>query len=463
LYGCRSCKGLAYRAYIITIIITTTTFTTLTTNQQPLQLKMLQRKTAPEFKTIDHINLVRPSHQKLANGCNVFCFNSGDTDLVRIEWIFGNERFDPGKPLLNMAVNTMLTEGTHTLTSSQIADKIDFYGAFLQVEYGHDHSEVVLYSLTKHLPHTLPVILDILTGSIFPEKELETYKRNQQQKLQVSLQKNDYVARRAFNKALYGDTIYGLCAEPDDYNSLNRDDMLAHFRQMYQPSNCTLLVAGKINRETFNLVIETFSGWENAARKADTSQPGLHPSAEHFYFTEKPDALQSAIRMGRATINRTHHDFPALQVLNTVLGGYFGSRLMANIREDKGYTYGIGSGMSSLKQSGALFIATEVGADVCRAAVTEIEKEINLLRNQLIPDAELSLVRNFMLGSLLGSLENVFSHADKFKNLYFSGLDYDYYDFYIDTIKTVTASQLQQLAVQYLNLDEFYKVIVGKY
>jgi len=424
---------------------------------------MLQRKIAPEFKTVDHVNLVRPSHQKLANGCNVFCLSSGDADLVRIEWIFGNQRFNPQKPLLNMAVNTMLTEGTHTLISSQIADKIDFYGAFLQVEYGHDHSEVVLYSLTKHLPHTLPVILDILTDSIFPEKELETYKRNQQQKLQVSLQKNDYVARRVFNKALYGDTLYGLSAEPHDYNSLNREDMLAHFKQMYQPCNCTLLVAGKINSETFDLVTDTFKNWTNAAVQPDTSQPPLQHSQEHFYFTEKPDALQSAIRMGRTTINRAHPDFPALQVLNTVLGGYFGSRLMANIREDKGYTYGIGSGMTSLKHSGALFIATEVGADVCKAAVTEIEEEVNLLRTQLVPDAELSLVRNFMLGSLLGSLENVFSHADKFKNLYFSGMDYDYYDFYVDTVKTVTAGQLQQLALRYLNLDEFYKVIVGKY
>ncbi|MDP9047633.1 MAG: insulinase family protein, partial [Bacteroidota bacterium] len=193
------------------------------------------------------------------------------------------------------------------------------------------------------------------------------------------------------------------------------------------------------------------------------SQPELQSSADHFYFNEKPDALQSAIRMGRRVINRTHPDFPALQVLNTVLGGYFGSRLMANIREDKGYTYGIGSGMTSLKQTGSIFIATEVGADVCKAAITEIEKEVNLLRTELIPEAELSLVRNFMLGSLLGSLENVFSHADKFKNLYFAGLDYDYYDRYIEVVKTVSAEELKKLAERYLDINRFYKVIVGKY
>lgn len=425
---------------------------------------MLQRKTAPDFRAIENINLLRPEHTTLSNGCDVFCFNSGDQELVRIEWIFNNLRFDPAKPLLNMAVNTMLTDGTSSLSASEIADKIDFYGAFLSVDYGFEQSLVTLYSLTKHLEKTLSVVKDVLTDSIFPQKELDTFIRNHQQKLQVSLQKNDVVARRMFNKALYGETIYGLTPDIDTYKTLQRDDLLAHFKQMYQPSNCTLVIAGKVEKETLDLVTNTFdNGWMNAAIAADTGQPDISPSAEHFYFVEKPDALQSAIRMGLPFINRAHPDFPAVQVLNTVLGGYFGSRLMNNIREDKGYTYGIGSGISSFKQTGALFIATEVGADVCKAATVEIEKEISLLKTDLIPDEELSLVRNYMLGSLLGSLENVFSHADKFKNLYFSGLGYEYYDRYTEVVKSVTAEELLKLANEYLDFDQFYKVIVGKY
>ncbi|MDB5142035.1 MAG: insulinase family protein [Mucilaginibacter sp.] len=425
---------------------------------------ILQRTIAPEFKDIDHIKLIKPDHIELDNGCNIFSFNSGDQELVRIEWIFSNLRFDPAKPLLNVAVNTMLTEGTSSLSASEIADQIDFYGAFLQVDYGYDHSQVVLYTLNKHLSATLPVIRDIITDSTFPEKELETFIRNQQQKLQVSLQKNDIVARRKFNKAIYGNTIYGLGADFDDYKTLYRDDMLAHFKQMYQPSNCTILVAGKVDKGTLNLLTSAFgSDWTNPTVEANISQPELRPANEHFCFVEKPEALQSAIRMGLPSITRAHPDFPALQVMNTVLGGYFGSRLMANIREDKGYTYGIGSGISSLNKGGALFVATEVGADVCKAAVTEIEKEINLLKTELVPEDELSLVRNYMLGSLLGSLENVLSHADKFKNIYFSGLDYAYYDRYTQVIKTITAEEVLQTANKYLDLDKFYKVIVGKY
>src|SRR5689334_18359223 len=188
-----------------------------------MQMK-LERKTAPESKAVGQIELIRPEEINLDNGCKIFCFNSGDQDLVRIEWIFGNLRFDPAQPLMNVAVNTMLTDGTSKLSAAQIADKIDFYGAFLQVDYGYDHSQVVLYTLTRHLAATLPVMKDIITDSVFPEKELATFIRNQQQKLQVSLQKNDIIARRKFNKAVYGNTIYGLGAELDDYKTLHRED-----------------------------------------------------------------------------------------------------------------------------------------------------------------------------------------------------------------------------------------------
>jgi zinc protease len=425
---------------------------------------MLDRTIAPASNQVDHITLIKPGHIQFNNGCNLFHFNSGDQELVRIEWIFGNLRFNPKNPLLNIAVNAMLTEGTENLNAAMIADKIDYYGAFLQTDYGYDNCTVTLYSLNKHLAETLPVLHDILNNSIFPVKEIETFKMTQQQKLQVGLKKNDVLARRKFNKALYGDTIYGYASEISDYQLLTQVDMQAHFKQMYQPSNCTILVAGRVDDTLLGLMTDTFeTNWKDNQGPANTSQPALEPAAEKFYFMEKPDALQSAIRMGIPTINRSHPDFPAVQVLNTVLGGYFGSRLMTNIREDKGYTYGIGSGMTSLKQSGAWFIATEVGADVCKAALTEVEKEVNLLKTELISEEELSLVRNYMLGALLGSLENVMSHADKFKNIYFAGLGYDYYDYYTETIKSITSEKLLKLANQYLDYDSFYKVVAGKY
>ncbi len=424
---------------------------------------MLNRTLAPQFGAIEAIKLVQPGHVKMPNGCNLYYFNSGGQDLVRIEWVFGNLRFDPANPLLNNAVNSMVTEGTSSRSASKIADEIDYYGAFLNAEYGFDHSQVTLYSLSKHLQSTLPVIKDILTDSVFPESELQTFVRNNQQKLQVALQKNDVLARRAFNKALFGNSIYGAAPEAADFRQLTREDMLAHFKQMYQPANCTIFAAGKIDSDALEQLTAIFgTGWENGNSPADTTQPEPEMAAELVYNIDKPDAIQSAIRIGLRAINRTHPDFPALQVLNTVLGGYFSSRLMDNLREDKGYTYGVGSGISSLKHGAAMFIATEVGTDVTRSAVEEIEKEIDLLKTELIPEEELALVRNYMLGSLLGSLENVFSHADKFKNVYFAGLDYSYYDHYTNVIKTVTAHDLLALANKYLDADKMVKVVVGK-
>lgn len=425
---------------------------------------MIDRTLAPAYRAIENIELVKPQQVGLPNNCNLYYFNAGGQELIRIEWIFANLKFNPDNPLLNPAVNAMLTEGTSTLTAAEIADHVDFYGAFLQVDYGFDQSQITVYTLSKHLDKILPVIKDIITDSVFPEAELQTYIRNQQQKLQVNLQKNDVLARRAFNRALYGKTAYGYASEASDYDKLNRDDMQKHFKQMYQPANCTIIAAGKVDEATLTLLKNTFGeSWNKSVETADTTQPAIQSASEKFYYTEKPDALQSAIRIGLHTINRTHEDFPALQILNTVLGGYFGSRLMANIREDKGYTYGIGSGVTSLKHAGALFIATEVGADVCRNAVSEIEKEIDLLKSELIGEDELSLVKNYMLGSLLGSLENIFSHADKFKNIYFSGLDYEYYDRYTATVRAATAEQLRSLANKYFDYDNMYKVIVGKY
>lgn len=423
---------------------------------------MLNRTNAPAFKQVNDINFIKPTANNLANGIPVYTVNAGDTDLVRIEFIFENVNWDVRKPLQAVAVNGLINNGTKTLTAKEIAEKVDYYGAFLQTDYSADHTTITLYSLTKHLPSVLPIVWSILNESIFPQQELDIYKQNQKQKLQVSLQKNDYLARKTFAHAIFGHTAYGSDINLADYDQLQQQDLLAYYQAAFQPQNCTVIVAGKFVEADFKVLNQIFGGeWNNAAAFAKSSFEFPTVNGEDIYI-EKPDALQSAIRMGNLSINRTHVDFPALQILNCVFGGYFGSRLMNNIREDKGYTYGIGSGIASLKQAGYFFLATEVGADVCSSALTEIEKEINLLRTDLIGEEELDLVRNYMLGSLLGSLENAFSHADKFKNIYFAGLDFDYYDNYINTVKNVTAEHLKAMANQYLDWNAMTRVVVGK-
>lgn len=423
---------------------------------------MINRSLAPQFKTVDEIHLIQPQRFHLDNGIPVFSFNAGDQELVRVEFIFENVLWDENKPLQAFATNSMLNDGTEKFTAAEIADKVDFYGAFLQTEYNFDQSTLTVFTLNKHLESVFPIIRSVLSGSVFPENELETFKTNQKQKLSVSLQKNDFISRKVFNNILFENTLYGFAIEADDYDMLSRSQLTEYFSHAYNPQNCTIILAGKVDDLIFKHLNTYFgNNWESLSQ-ASKNDFSFSNKSGAMHFIDKKDSIQSAIRIGQLAINRKHPDFPALQILNAVLGGYFGSRLMANIREDKGYTYGIGSALVSLKSAGYFFIASEVGVDVCANTLKEIEKETTILQTELIPDDELSLVSNYMLGSLLGSLENAFSHADKFKNIYFSGLDYDYYDRYLHTVKTITSKELQQLAIKYLNFNSFEQVIVGK-
>lgn len=423
---------------------------------------MLDRTLIPESKQVNDINFIAPEKQQLDNGIKVFTINAGKQELVRIELVFENVNWQESKPLQAIAVSHLINNGTTTLTAREIADKVDYYGAFLQTDYGADQSSIKIYTLNKHLGSVLPILWSVLNESIFPQQELDIFKQNQQQSLKVSLQKNDFLARKNFAHAIFGKSTYGSDISLAEYQAIERADLISYFSAAYKPENCTIFVAGKFEAAEFGLLNATFGkNWNNNAASV-VNKFSFEPLAKGEIFVEREDAIQSAIRMGSLSINRTHPDFPGFQVMNCLLGGYFGSRLMANIREDKGYTYGIGSAIVSMKDAGYFFIATEVGADVCTSALTEIEKEIDLLKTEDVTEQELDLVRSYMLGSMLGSLENAFSHADKFKNIYFSGLDYDYYENYIHTVKTITADELKVLANRYLNTADFVKVIVGK-
>ncbi|SEM19326.1 Predicted Zn-dependent peptidase [bacterium A37T11] len=424
---------------------------------------MLNRNDAPAFRPIDGLHIIQPEKHQLPNGISLFVINGGNEDLVRMEWIFDNAGFDLQKPLLNLAVSGMLLEGNRVYTAAQLAEKIDFYGAFLQPEFSADHTSLALYSLNRHLPQLLPLVKEVLTGSVFPQKELDTYIRNHKQKLQVSLRKNDFVARRTFNSYLFGRSPYGYVPLMEDYDQLAREDLLNTYHRNLISSNCTILLSGKVNDHMIERIRQIFGDeWPATTTTLEIEKPDLSVPTATLLYEERAGALQSAIRLGNQAIQRNHPDFPALQFVNTLLGGYFGSRLMTNIREDKGYTYGIGSGIASLKYAAFFTIATEVGVDVTAATLAEIEKEINALRTEPVKSDELELVRNYMLGSLLGSLENIFSHADKFKQLYFSGLDAGYYQRYSAVIKAMTAEDVHNIANKYLNYDRMVKVVIGK-
>jgi zinc protease len=424
---------------------------------------MLDRTKAPEFKTIDKISMQEAVRIEFANKLKFYSINAGDRDVVKIELIFDAGSAFQNKPLLASTVSNLLFEGTAKRTGSEIAEYIDFYGAFNQTESGKDSASVILYSLNKHLDKLLPLMKEVLTEASFPQKELDIYLQNQIQKFRVDNQKVNYLARRHFLNLLFGDNnFYGYFLKEEDFKNLNTEELRAFFYSRYSANNCWGIVSGKVTTGITDELSTVFgSDWRYSDHLAVPPMDFFKPK-EQKLLIEKDDALQSAIRIGRRLFNKTHSDYPGMMILNTVLGGYFGSRLMANIREDKGYTYGIGSGIMPLEQSGYFFISTEVGADVCSKAIDEIYFEIKRLREELIPSEELDQVKSYMLGVMLKDTDGPFALADRFKSIHEFGLGYEYYDRYCNTINTITSEELNILANKYLKEEDLIEVVAGK-
>jgi zinc protease len=425
----------------------------------------INRKTPPSFRQVENINLLRAQQHLLDNAIPLYYINAGELELVRVEFIFQAGTWNEDKALVATATNTLLKEGTSKHTAVQIADLIDYYGAFLKTETTGDYVSVYLFTLNKYLNKVLPIVKEILSDSIFPESELRTYKQNQIQRLTVDNERVDYVARKKFNELLFGDHHpYGHYSSVEDYEQLDRNDLLKFYRDFYTTDNCQIIASGFVNNEVIKLINSNFGDWKTPASKQNEKEKQTISAAalKGKFLIKKDDTIQSAIRIGKLLFNKTHPDYAGMQVLNTVLGGYFGSRLMNNIREDKGFTYGIGSAAASLKHNGYFFITTEVGADVCKQAIDEIYYELNRLRNELIPEEELKLVKNYTLGSFLRSIDGPFALADKFKGILTYNLGYEYYDNFINVVKNISSEELKVLANKYFQEDSFLELVVGK-
>ncbi len=427
-------------------------------------MEILDRKISPAFKTIDHIEMIKASKQSLTNGVPVYAIHAGSQDLIKIEFLFAAGMFQQQRPLQAATVNTMLEEGTSKMNASQIADAVDYYGAFLETNVSQDHGSIVLYTLTKHLKSTLPIVEQVIKDAVFPQHELNTHLANKKQKFLVNKQKVANVARKRFTELLFGEKHpYGINVQDDDFNKITIPVLQEFYKKHYCSDNCKIILAGKVSEEIYELLNRYFGGndWSGAAdRKGNTIPASTTTESKQLIY--KDDALQSAIRIGKLLFNKTHPDFHPLQVLNTVYGGYFGSRLMSNIREDKGYTYGIGSGIISLQNAGYFFISTEVGVDVASSAIDEIYFEMDRLREELITPDELQLVKNYLLGTFLRSVDGPFAMADRFKGILHYNLGYDYFDKYIATIKSVSASELRTLANTYFDKNSMIELVVGK-
>jgi zinc protease len=422
----------------------------------------LQRAQAPGI--VDAVNfdlrLKNADRYKLRNGVEVYAINAGAEDVLSIECVFYAGNWFEKKNLVAASANFLLRNGTSKKTAFQINEHFEYYGSYLNRACYNETAAITLHCLSKHVRELLPVVKELIIDSTLPEDELETYRQNMKQRLKVNLRKCDYVAGRLIDAYLFGPQHpYGKYSSLEDFDAIQRDELVEFYKEYYQQGKLILFVAGRLPADLPKLLDESFGDLPN---REHTLQPIIvSPAAETKYrIKNNEEGVQGAIRMARPFPNRHHPDFLKVMVLNTLLGGFFGSRLMSNIREDKGYTYGIHSYLMNHAHESGWLISTEAGKDVCEATIAEVYKEMQILREEPVDDEELLLVRNYMMGGLLGDLDGPFQIIGRWKNIILNNLTEQYFYDSINTIKSITADELMALANKYLQSEDFYELVV---
>lgn len=423
---------------------------------------MIERNIAPEIVDAVKFNLHLKPYTKfvLKNGIEVYTIEAGAEDVMSLEWVYYAGNWYEEQNLVAAITNLLLKNGTTNKTAFQINEHFEYYGSYLNRSCHSETATLTLHCLTRHVHELLPVVKELLTDSVFPEEELAIAKQNMKQRLRVSLKKSDFVAGRLIDVYLYGEQHpYGRFSREEDFDAITRDQLLQFYKNYYQQGKLVLFVAGRLPANLEQLLNENFGDLPN--KSGDEKVFAVQKAAEKkFRISNDPNGVQGSIRMARPFIGRHHPDYTSAQVLNTLLGGFFGSRLMDNIREDKGYTYGIHSYFQNHLHDTAWMISTEAGKDVCEATISEVYKEMKILREQPVDEEELLLVKNFLMGTVLGDLDGPFHIIGRWKNIILNKLEHDYFDKSVRTIKNITATELQELANKYLVDEEFYELVV---
>lgn len=425
----------------------------------------LDRTIAPEIRQIEHFLIAEPERRVLRNGIPLNIIQVGDEDVIRFDLLMKGGQWNQSQPLQAMFTNRMLREGTSRLTSAQIAEKLDYYGAWLDLSSSVNYGFITLYSLGKYFPKTVELVASMVKEPVFPEKELSVIVNVNKQQFQVNAQRVDVMARKRLNRALFGVSHpLGRYAELEDYSRIDRESLQRFYHTYYHSGNCSMYVSGKVTPEVITCIERHFgeSPWGEYSQVATFRDCAPDTEAVHRLFVEKDDALQSSLKIGGFSLAQRHPDFLKLRVLVTLFGGYFGSRLMSNIREEKGYTYGIAAGLVNYPGIGILGVSTEAANEYIEPILTEVFKEMDRLRSEKVSDKELNMVRNYMLGDMCRSYESAFSLSDAWIFIETTGLDHGFFERSLEAIREVSADEILALAQTYFCKENLIAVVAGK-
>ncbi|MBO5018555.1 MAG: insulinase family protein [Alistipes sp.] len=393
------------------------------------------------------------------NGVKIYSLPTDDFEVVRFTLVFRAGTSVQLKPFVASSTLNMLGEGSSTMTAQQIADELDFYGSYFDVNIDRDYTYISFCSLSKFFAPTIKVAREIVLHPIFPERELKTYCEKRKQSLKIERRKIEVQSRELFAKALFGaEHPYGISASEECYDDVAREDVVAMYERCYTADNCFVVMSGRIDDEVMSAVEELVAGLSRGeichVKEAPTE-------TTYCLHREVNEALQSSIRIGRLLFPRTHPDFVGMQVVASILGGYFGSRLMSNLREEHGYTYGVSAAMINFDREGYFALATQVAREHRDDALREIYSEIERLRVELVSEEELEMVKNVMIGEILRILDGPFGIADVTIENIMCGMDNEATERSVEAIAAITAEEIRDLAYRYLERDKLVEVVVG--
>lgn len=424
----------------------------------------LNRNIPPPVLPQDNIDIQRPMLLTMRNKVPLYIINAGSQDVVRMDILFKGGNWYQTHKLQALFTNRMLREGTKRYTAKEIAEKLDYYGAWLELSSSLEYAYISLYSLNKYFSQTLDIIHSIIREPVFPEKELSTVIETNLQQFRINSSKVDFIAHRKLLTSVFGEEYpCGRLAAEEDYKAINTEWLREFHEHYYHSGNCSIYLSGKV---TSDIIKQVEAAWgEHDFGKTNLTVPVLefpiHTISEKRIYIERQDAQQTSLRLGQLAIPRQHPDHLKLRVLITLFGGYFGSRLMSNIREDKGYTYGISAGLFFYPGTGLMVISTEAGNDFVENVIQEVYHEIDRLQNEKVNETELLLVKNYMKGEMARNYESPFSLADAWSFIHTSGLSDDYFGKAFLSIDETTPDDLLYLAGKYMNKENLKEIIVG--
>ncbi len=393
------------------------------------------------------------------NGVKIYKLATSDFEVVRFTLLFRAGTSVQHKPFAASATANMLGEGSTLLSAQQIAERLDFYGSYFDVNIDRDYAYISFCSLRKFFEPTIDVAEEIILHPAFPDKEFDIYCSKRKQSLTIERRKVDMQSRELFAQALFGaEHPYGVSSSEELYDKLSREDLVSLYNRLYNADNCFVVCSGELDEAVMQR-IEALAESLPCGERADVQLPAT--TTTHLLRKDVDSALQSSIRVGRLLFPRTHPDFVGMQVVAAVLGGYFGSRLMQNLREEHGYTYGVMAAMVNFDSEGYLAIATQVAREVRDEALAEIYREIERLRNEPISEEELQMVKNVMIGEILRILDGPFGIADVTIENIMCGMDNRATERSVEQITAITPEEVRTLAERYLRREDLVEVVVG--